>query len=70
MGCGECCNGDRCDDKFYFGRSECPYCEGTGQVKCNECGEYDFDIVQLSKYKLLCRECYESRLDDMSNNNG
>lgn len=30
VGCGECCNGDRCDDPTHLDRRHCPYCRGTG----------------------------------------
>jgi hypothetical protein len=33
LGCGECCNGDRCDDGSHFDRKSCPFCGGTGDAK-------------------------------------
>jgi len=27
--CGECCNGDRCDDETHFRTDSCPFCKGT-----------------------------------------
>ena len=28
--CGECCNGDRCDDPTHVDRKNCKHCFGTG----------------------------------------
>lgn len=33
LGCNECCNGDRCDDRSHVNRANCPYCLGTGTPK-------------------------------------
>jgi hypothetical protein len=33
LGCGECCNGDRCDDHTHYNRDSCPFCLGSGSPK-------------------------------------
>ena len=30
IGCDECCNGDRCDDRTHHDRDNCPFCLGSG----------------------------------------
>lgn len=40
--CGECCNGDRCDDNTHFDRSRCPYCKATGWALWTQAGREDY----------------------------
>jgi hypothetical protein len=42
MRCGECCNGDRCDDPTHFDRRYCPHCKGTGWALWTEAGRNDY----------------------------
>lgn len=37
LGCNECCNGDRCDDRTHYDRENCIYCLGSGEPR-NENG--------------------------------
>lgn len=38
LGCGECCNGDHCDDASHVSRDNCPFCLGSGFVEARAAG--------------------------------
>lgn len=40
--CGECCNGDRCDDPTHYTRAHCPHCKGTGWALWTDAGRTDY----------------------------
>lgn len=49
--CGECCNGDRCDDPTHFSRPSCPHCKGTGYAIWTREGREDM----LHHLQFRCR---------------
>ena len=57
--CGECCNGDRCDDPTHYDRKRCPHCKGTGWALWTEAGRIDYEAY-LIKRGMTTSEAWES----------
>lgn len=45
--CGECCNGDRCDDPTHVDRQNCRACKGTGWALWTAAGRRDYAAYLL-----------------------